>query len=305
MYYKLFFLLALPSLLFAQNDYPQKEIELSELAVRLQQEKDSFNRSLLAQNLKTELQNTLQDTQSYSYPFEQLKGVSLLNAPDKSFRIFSWELYVDKDHYSQFGFIQKADGQLFFLHDKSDEMRSPQFGRLSANNWYGALYYNIQPFESNGKQYYLLFGRDSYSFFDRRKVLDILYFDRKGAPKFGQNIIDIKDGRGMKRTVSRHIVQYSAAVSAVLNYNPDQQKVIFDHLIYGRAVPGAPASNVPDGSYSGLELKKGRWVYIDKVFKDDPNNVLVNDQSPIEIMKRTPKKKRESNLQKMFGNRKK
>jgi hypothetical protein len=43
--------------------------------------------------------------------------------------------------------------------------------------------------------------------------------------------------------------------------------VLFDHLIESGTSFGT-VTNVPDGSYDGLRLEKGRWKYINKVFND-------------------------------------
>jgi hypothetical protein len=76
------------------------------------------------------------------------------------------------------------------------------------------------------------------------------------------------------------LLEYSATVSVTLNYNEDLDRVVFDHLIYGSPIRGEMPTNVPDGSYSGMVLTKdGIWKYVDKIYKDDPNNVLINATS--------------------------
>lgn len=286
-------------------DLSDIEMEVSALGTTLHNDTSMSNRQYAANSIEALLKKSLEAKNTYDYPFEGIVGISLLQPEDKRFRIFTWELYETPQSYVQYGIVQTNDGKVYVLQDKSHEMQRPEFGRNKADNWYGALYYNLKAFQTNNQTQYLLFGRDSYSLYEHRKVLDIIYFDHTGKPRFGNNVLKVKDGFGRMRTVNRFLMQYSAGVNVKLNYDEVQDMVVYDHLINGSGiVEGQAPTGVPDGSYCGLKLTKGRWEYIDKVFKDDPNNVLVNDQNPQKIMGRT-RKKRETNLQKMFGNRKK
>ena len=283
-------------------DMPTLEQRISALAVQMHSEKILENREKLAKDIEQNLMEGLAQKEAYAYTFSKIEGISVLQPEDKRFRIFTWEMYIDSAQgYQQFGVVHSNDGKVIKLEDKSDEMKQPEFDRLKASEWYGALYYNLQPFVSNNKTYYMLFGRDSYGFFDRRKIMEILYFDAKGDVRFGSNLINIKDGFGRMRTVNRYILQYSVGADVKCNYNKELQMIIFDHLINGSPIEGAPPTGVPDGSYCGLQLVNGKWDYVDKVFKDDPNNVLVHDENPEIIMRRNTKKKDEKDL---FGRKK-
>jgi hypothetical protein len=286
-------------------DLRDVEMEISALGTSLHNDTSLANRQYAANSIEALLQKALEAENTYGYPFKELEGVSLLQPEDKRFRIFTWELYESPQSYIQYGIVQTQEGKVFVLKDKSHEMQRPEFGRDKADNWYGALYYNIKAFKTNNQTQYLLFGRDSYSLYEHRKVLDVIYFDHKGAPRFGNNVIKVKDGYGRLRNVNRFLLQYSAGVYVKLNYDETQEMVVYDHLIHGQGiVEGQAPTGVPDGSYCGLKLTNGRWEYVDKVFKDDPNNVLVNDQNPQIIMNRKTNK-RETDLRKMFGNSKK
>ena len=56
----------------------------------------------------------LKTEHSFSYPFDSLKSVSKIYAPDSSFRIFSWQIERDESYFRQFGAIQlnTKDGSL-------------------------------------------------------------------------------------------------------------------------------------------------------------------------------------------------
>lgn len=258
-----------------------------------------------SQELEVLLEKTLNQEGAINHDFSNLKGISIIQPEDKALRIFTWQLYIDKDHYQYRGFIQTKEGKVYRLQDKSDDMRTVEFSIHKPENWYGALYYNMQEFKSGGQTMYLLFGYDAFDFFNRRKLLDVLYFDNSGRPRFGKTVLEMKDGSGRMRKVKRFVMEYSSSVNATLNYSKEQDMIIYDHLIYGSPIKGAGPSNVPDGSYSGMKLgKSGLWEYVDKVHKDDPANILVDATSyerMIQNEKEQPKKKQKD----LFGRKKK
>jgi hypothetical protein len=263
--------------------------------------KDLKVREEASQELEVLLEKTLNQNGSLKHDFSALKGISILQPEDKALRIFTWQLYVDKDHYQYRGFIQTKEGKVFRLQDKSDDMRTVEFSIHKPENWYGALYYNLKEFKSEGQTMYLLFGYDAFDFYNRRKLLDVLYFDNSGRPRFGKTVLEMKDGSGRMRKVKRFVMEYSSSVNVTLNYSKEQNMVIYDHLVYGSPIKGGGPSNVPDGSYSGMQFgKDGLWKYVDKVHKDDPANILVDATSyerMIQNEKEQPKRKKKD----LFG----
>ncbi|MBK8566336.1 MAG: hypothetical protein IPN76_24115 [Saprospiraceae bacterium] len=112
--------------------------------------------------LITTLKQALKVPNSFNYPFDQVKSVSIQYPADSTFRIFTWQLYVDVDDYRYYGAIQMntAELQLFPLIDRSAEVQSEEYDILKPENWYGALYYNTKPFDTPEGRKYLLFGYD-------------------------------------------------------------------------------------------------------------------------------------------------
>lgn len=257
-----------------------------------------------SKKLEETLEKILNRKESYDYPFENLRGVSIQQPENKKFRIFTWQLYKDKSDYQYRGFIQTKEGKVFRLKDNSADMRTVEFSLLKPENWYGALYYNMHAFKQDGQDMYLLFGYDAYDFYDRRKVLEVLYFDSSGRPRFGKTVLEMKDGRGRKRKVKRFLLEYSASVNVSLNYSEEQDMIIYDHLIYGSPIKSAGPTNVPDGSYCGMKLSKGGvWQYVDKVHKDDPENILVDATSYEKIVRNSAGKKKGKKTD-IFGRKK-
>lgn len=209
---------------------------------------------------------------SFSYPFESLKSVSIQYPQDSSFRIFSWQLYVDENDYRYYGAIQMntPELKLYPLIDRSFTVENPESAVLAPDNWYGAVYYNLLGFDTpDGSKAYLLFGFDGNSFFRKRKLIDVLRFEADG-PVFGAPVF-VHEGDQRKHRVLR---EYSAEVSTRCNYDELLEMVIFDHLIQMNGPYGEGMNNYPDGSYEAYRLQGGLWTHIDKVFNQ------VSDEAP-------------------------
>jgi hypothetical protein len=253
------------------------EAEMNVLIQEVLTEKKPEQRQQSSNHLTSLLDSVLRLPGSFEFEFADLSGVSVLQPKDASCKVFTWQLYLDKNNYQYCGFIQTQNGLVYPLKDRSNDMRTVEFSVLKPQNWYGALYYNLQSFQHKGQKMYLLFGYDVYDFYNKRKILEVLYFDKNGQPKFGKDVLEMKDGFGRKRVVKRFLLEYSASVNVSLNYDEALEMVIYDHLIYGQPIRSAGPSNVPDGSYCGLKINKdGVWEYVDKVHKDDPSKILVD-----------------------------
>ncbi len=220
--------------------------------------------------LITALVRALKVENSFKYPFERLKSVSIVVPPDSSFRIFTWQLFVNDSTYRYYGAIQmnSSNLQMFPLIDRSAEMR----GNLSRetftpDRWYGALYYNLRQFNTKNGRQYMLFGYDAFEFFEKRKVVEILTFDPAGKPVFGAAPFitrpTVKGG-----PEHRLILQYSADSKVRCNWDEQYKMVVFDHLIPFPSPFNRDLTYVPDGSYEAIVWEKGRWKYKEKAFND-------------------------------------
>lgn len=220
----------------------------------------------------TTLVRALKIENSFKYPFERMQSVSILTPPDSSFRIFTWQLFVNDSTYRYYGSIQMNERSLkmYPLIDRSFEMeRFPSSEELPADRWYGALYFNLRQFDTRQGRRYLLFGYDAFEFFEKRKLLDVLSFNKEGKPVFGAPVFEKPDVPPDLRVY----VQYSADAKVKLNWDEQYKMILFDHLIPFPSPYGREMTNVPDGSYDGYRFEKGRWKYVDKVFDDKQKDV--------------------------------
>jgi hypothetical protein len=221
------------------------------------------------------LVKSLKRPNSFHFPFKQLQTVSIQYPADSTFRVFTWQLYVDKDTYRYYGAIQmnSTDLKLYPLVDRSFEITGDlEQIMLEPDQWYGSLYYNIYTVNDGEEPYYLLFGFDGYEFFRKRKLVDVLRFV-DGKPVFGAPVFKETTRQGMVSTKNRLIFEYSAAASFRCNYDPALNLLIFDHLVTIGGEYGEGPVNIPDGTYEGYHLEDQHWEYVEKVFNtflDEP-----------------------------------
>lgn len=296
--------------LVAQDESPlaAKETTLIQLASILLTDSLKTNRIKAEETFQATLKDALKAENSFQFPFEALEAVSILYPTDSTFRIFTWQLYVDKNDYRYGGFIQvnNEKNQVFPLVDASQEIQTYdlEYDVLGPTDWYGALYFNLHEFETPKGKQYLLFGFDGFEFFNKRKVAEALYFDEASQPVFGAPAFAKAETGYEASTKNRLYLEYSAEVAARLNYDPSLDMVIMDNLVSMRSpYKGVGNVNIPDGSYIGYQLKNGVWEYVEKVFNQvsekppAPRRVLTESSTQNDLFgKKSRRKKRDKNL---------
>ena len=206
------------------------------------------------------------------YAFDRLAGVShVTDAEEGRWRIFTWQHFVDDSTYRYGGVFVPTDASqaLYPLTDAAQSLGLETDFELLPEKWYGAVYYNAHAFTlGDGRPAWVLFGYDADGYYHRRKVADVLSFDRRGRPRFGAEVF-----RGSEQypelTQSRVVLEYRADARVRLNYDAGLGGIVHDRLVTGPAPkPGLPPGKVPDGSYDGYVLDEdaGLWRYREEYF---------------------------------------
>ena len=224
----------------------------------------------------------LRTAHSFSYPFDSV-NISKIYAPDSSFRIFTWEVERDESYYKQFGALQMRtkDGSLNLLplFDASDGLSNPSDSIRNNKNWIGAIYYKIVMKEYKGKKYYTLLGFDDNDFVSTKKWVEVLTFDNNNQPIFGGKYFDYKeDSIKPAQPAYRFCFEYKKDARARLQYDPELDLIVFDHLISESSEPNKKFTLIPDGDYEGFKWSNGKWVHIENVFE---HQNLKDGQAPV------------------------
>jgi len=211
----------------------------------------------------------LKNKNSFYHPFNSLTTISKLIPEDSTFKIFTWQMVVNDNVTRQHGAIQMKtdDGslKLFPLIDKSDITINKEDTIGNNFGWMGAVYYKLIEKHAFGKNYYTLLGYDENNISSNKKIIEILTFNN-GEPIFGGSYFSFQDNSVIKKHNARYIMEYKKNASPRLTYDPDQDMIIYEHLISESGEPQKKYTYIPDGDYEGLKWIDGRWVHIQKVF---------------------------------------
>lgn len=216
------------------------------------------------------LVSALKTPNSFFFPFDSVKSISIVNSPDKRFRIISWPIIFDDGSYRFYGAIQINTGgnlKMFPLNDYSASLKNPQDTITNNLKWLGAEYYRIIPVNSTDP-YYVLLGWKGNTIKSTKKVIEVLSF-KDDKPVLGLPVFD-ENGKVHKRVV----FEYSRQVSMLLRYVPDQKLIVFDHLSPpDPKLKSQKDTYGPDLTYDGYRLENGKWVFRENL---DMRNVPEN-----------------------------
>lgn len=232
---------------------------------------------------------------SFFYPFDSITQLAKVYPPDSSFRILTWQMQYPKGHFRYYGVIQMRSAKLkmFPLRDLRDTLPFHTQQLLTADNWYGQLYYKIIEKTTGHRTCYTLFGFEAADMISRRKIVDILTFDEHSKPHFGAPMFLFKydDSTKLKTvdTMNRFFIEYNWSASPTLNYDYNKEMIVFDHLAPPNPkAEGAYFTYIEDGTYEGFSWLNNHWQWVEKVFTFAINE---DDNPPIPApLFGTPKK---------------
>lgn len=218
------------------------------------------------------LVSALKTPHSFNFNFDSLKAISIQTPPDRKFKIFTWHVMNNDGSYRYYGTIQmnNPDGKLemFPLIDFTAGIKKPADTVTSNQKWFGAQYYRIIPVTGNVRTpYYILLGWKGNNIKTNKKVIEILHFNN-GQPVFGMPVFDGDKNDLHKKRV---IFEYTRQASMVLNYDPKEAMIVFDHLAPpDPKLEGRYDLYGPDFSYDGYKLQNGRLRFVTDLKVENP-----------------------------------
>jgi hypothetical protein len=272
---------------FAQKFRDQKQAEdsLYMILKRLNLSQSDSITNILNQSFSDNLAEALKLPVNSKLPFDSLKRLIKIESPDRTFRIFHWNLPTRDGKHRYYGYLQvikQKSPVVFPLADMSDSLVIPDTSILGPSHWYGALYYKIIPNQTaSGSSYYTLLGWAAKNSRVAGKVIEILSFDNTGRPLFGKRIFPGYQDGGNTRIIFR----FSSATTMALKYEnqvieTDRQwnksKRTFEStrkeipmIVLDRMVPPDPSLErqyqyyIAAGDvFDGFMLKNNAWVFV-------------------------------------------
>lgn len=272
----------------AWKELQQREDSLKLLAYTLVNGRDELIRRQANDAFIPHLVNALKIRGSFYYPFDSLRQISILYAPDSSFRIFSWQFPRSFGSYRYYGAIQMntRDGQLklFPLFDNSEFTYHLEDTISGPRGWIGCIYYRLIETRFKNQKYYTLFGFNGNSLLSNKKILEPLTFPH-GEPVFGAPIFSFAEDSIPGADRNRFVLEYKKDGDAGMNYDDELKMIVYDELVPLHHEPEKKYTYVPDGNYEGFKWKNGKWVHVSKVFPDNPTPTPI--PLPFDFSKKT------------------
>jgi len=221
------------------------------------------------------LLETIQEPNSYDYPFESLTSLGVIKSPDNAFKLFCWNVEMNDGSNRFYCFLvhkgkrKHKNKVIEFLENNLVSPTSQEI--LTENNWYGALYYKIIPVEKGSKKLYTLLGWRSNGTLSHSKLIDVISIHGTHV-KFGDLVF--KNKKELKRRVC---FEYSKKSLMSLKYEANFDRIIFDHL-----TPESPSMTgfyeyyVPDMSHDAYVFEEDKWI-----LKEDVIGVNAPDRKTV------------------------
>jgi hypothetical protein len=259
-------LFALTSMIFfsgilSAQEFARQEQELLILFEKLRFETNDSKKDSLNAHILSKFKKILEQEASFDYPFKQLRSVGILKSPDELLKIYNWNLFYSDGSNQYSGFVQyrkkkRKSHNLYELKDRSESIENPEQLKLSDQNWYGCLYYDLVEKQIGRETIYTLMGWDANDNFSNKKIIDILQIDRKGI-SFGMPVLNYKN-----KKYHRLIFEYAEQAKMLLQYDKRYDMIIWDHLSPpNSALKGNYEYYGPDGTQDGLNFKNDEWQY--------------------------------------------
>ncbi len=243
---------------FGQFDAPERVSQLRELLDTLRASRTEESRQLANTNFDNLIDQTLHEPTVFDIDFSQLSSVGVVDSPDGLVRIVTWnvEYEDDRQHYNGYVIHRSAIGkepQVVKLNYFRDIYNPKPTEIVNEDQWYGALYYQIIPYNKGNKDSYLLLGWNGGGMNSNIKLIDVLSFTTNGV-KFGQSIFKTKE-----QTYKRFYLEHSSKAVISLRYEPEYERIIFDHLSpESPSMTGFYEYYVPDMSYDAFTFQNAK-----------------------------------------------
>lgn len=259
-------------LLISQNIFAQKvsikvlneyEDTLSSIAHTMMFGENEKIREEANNGFTRELLEILQYPNSYYYPFDSLKTISILQPEDKKFKLFNWIIRKDDGRIKYYGYIvlpseNNKKNKIIKLNNVSNNINENQI--FKNDNWYGALYYKIICPKKKNNKHYTILGWDGNYEEKIQKIIDVIEINDKEV-LFGKDIFINNENKTF-----RILIDYNNNTSVSVNYDKVKKRIVFDNLVpLKESYEEYDAYYVPDGSFNCFQYKNGKWIFYEDI----------------------------------------
>ena len=238
---------------------------LEDLYKRITDTKDEDEKLRLNDSIKLIISSYAASDSVFTHRFENLRYLGQITSPDMRLKIITWNVFMRNSPNRYFCYIirkgeRKQLNSVYFLAGQNREEPIRTDITYNPDNWYGALYYSIQPFRKKRQTHYILLGLDYGNIKVMRKMIEVLGFTPGGELLFGLDCIE-KDNVTRKREV----LEYSPEGIVSLRMETPKM-IVFDRLTTISTGHGDGTDLSGAGiTFDGYVLKRGSWRFISDV----------------------------------------
>jgi hypothetical protein len=241
--------------------YSQSDSQtLEKLFDRLISEREDSVRLAVNDSIKTIVNEVVAGNSIFNFNFTNIRFLGQITSTDSIIKIVSWNLNLRDEPGKYFCYLIKKNeqGGQNSIYKLTADYSLTNISRdtiYTAENWYGALYYELRPTIINEEKCWIAIGINYGNPLITRKMIDVVSFDSDGAIEFGAPVFSLS----WNELIKREIFQYSADATMTVRFF-DDNTIVFDHL-----VPFAPELvdrrefYGPDFSYDAFVFENGMW----------------------------------------------
>ncbi|HBH83106.1 MAG: hypothetical protein A2X05_07745 [Bacteroidetes bacterium GWE2_41_25] len=196
----------------------------------------------------------------FNHRFGNLRYLGQVTSPDSLIKIVSWNLVLTGKPGRYYSYIirKQDDGVPNLIYRLTAEYNDNKIRTDTtyyADNWYGALYYDIRPNILNEGNSWVLLGIDYGNLMITRKIIDILSFTQDNKIQFGMNLFSTTE-----IIKQRDVFEYSSTATMSLRFAGDGS-IVFDHLVpFSPELTGDRQYYGPHFSTDAYIPEKGLWI---------------------------------------------
>jgi hypothetical protein len=238
---------------------------LEDLYKRITDTKDESEKLRLNDSIKLIISSYAASDSVFIHRFETLRYLGQIISPDMKLKIITWNVFMRNSPNRYFCYIvrkgeRKQKNSVYFLAGQNHEEPIRTDITYNSGNWYGALYYAIQPFRKKRQTHYILLGLDYGNINVARKLIDVLSFTSGGDLLFGLDCIEKNNV-----TRQREVFEYSPEGIVSLRMETPK-KIVFDRVTTISTGHGDGSELSGAGiTFDAYVFKRGSWRFISDV----------------------------------------
>lgn len=226
---------------------------------------DDSGRISLNDSVRLIINNYVHTDSVMNHRFDNLRFLGQIDSPDGNIKIITWNIPLRTGENRYYLHIIRKDKKtdrktIYSLEGKNRETGPLTDKTYTSDDWYGALYYAIQPFKIKREKLYMLLGLDTDNLNLSRKIIEVITFNEKDELIFGRDCL-LKEGKKKYREV----IEYSADGMVSLRFNT-RKLIVFDNIdSFTRGHENTGESYGAGDSINGYRFKKDSWVFVSDI----------------------------------------